>query len=104
MKQDESDGDGKSKSLFTEEEIESALVSNALLLFLAGFDTSSSSMAIVSYFLAKNPDIQERLYNEVQEAIVASNNDQRLGYNVVQDLPYLEQVKNGQRNEKLFEN
>ena len=41
------------------EEIERILISNSLLMFIAGFDTVST--AIVLYFLAKNPEYQERL-------------------------------------------
>ena len=33
-----------STSMFTHEEIEAALISNALLLFFAGFDTSSTGL------------------------------------------------------------
>lgn len=33
--------------VFTAEEIEAFLISNALLMFIAGFDTSSSGMALV---------------------------------------------------------
>ena len=37
----------------TEEEIEMLMTSNALLLFFAGFDTTSTAMAAVTYFLCK---------------------------------------------------
>ncbi len=35
-----------SKKVFSSEEIESILISNALLMFFAGFDTSSNGMAV----------------------------------------------------------
>ncbi len=34
------------KKIFTAEEIEEFLISNALLMFVAGFDTSSNAMAL----------------------------------------------------------
>ncbi len=34
------------KKIFTSEEIEAFLISNILLMFIAGFDTSSSGMAL----------------------------------------------------------
>jgi len=77
---------------FTEEEIEVALVSNALLLFFAGFDTTSSGMSLVTYFLAKNPIVQEKLFEEVQDAISQNIGDQKLDYYVIQAMPYLDQV------------
>jgi len=68
------------------------LISNALLLFFAGFDTSSSGMSLVAYFLAKNPNYQKKLFYEIQEAIHKNDGDQRLSYNDIQELPFLEQV------------
>ena len=46
----------------SEEEMEHCLVANALVLFLAGFDTTSTTVAVLLMYLAHNPDIQERLY------------------------------------------
>lgn len=80
-------------SAIPESEFEDCLVSNALLLFFAGFDTSSTIMSICLHFLAKNPDVQERLYLEVTDALEgALEDDGHLGYNAVQSLPYLDMV------------
>ena len=46
-----------------------------------------------SYFLANNPEIQEELFQEVEEAILKNGGDQHLDYNVIQSLPYLDQVR-----------
>jgi cytochrome P450 len=64
-------------------------VSNALLLFFAGFDTSSTTMSIALHFLATEPECQERLLAEVQEAI-AKSGAETLDYTAVQTLPFLE--------------
>jgi len=77
---------------FSDEEIEAALISNVLLLFVAGFDTSSSGMAFVMYHLAVNPHIQEKLLEEIDEAISKNGGNEHLDYNAVQELPYLDQV------------
>ena len=77
---------------FTDEEIEIALISNVLLLFVAGFDTSSTGMAIVMYFLTVNPNVQEKLWEEIDEAIAKNDGNTCLDYNTVQELPYLDQV------------
>ena len=78
------------KAFATQEDLETAIISNAFLLFFAGFDTSSSSMATCAYFLAKNPDVQQRLYEEISEAIESNNSSQHLEYNHIQGLPFLD--------------
>ena len=71
------------------EEIERILISNSLLMFLAGFDTVSSATSILFYFLAKNPEYQERLYQEIAEAVEVAGTD-HLDYAGVMNLPYME--------------
>lgn len=77
---------------FNEQELELYMVSNALVLYFAGLDTSSTMMSVCSYFLARNPFVQEKLRKEVDEAIEDNNGDKSLDYNVVQALPYLDKV------------
>jgi hypothetical protein len=45
-----------------------------------------------SYFLATNPDVQEELFREVEEAVAKNDGDEHLDYNHIQNLPYLDQV------------
>lgn len=71
------------------EEIERILISNSLLMFIAGFDTVSNSTAILFYFLAKNPEYQERLYQEIAEAVQVAGTEE-LDYAGIMNLPYLE--------------
>ena len=54
--------------------------------------TLLTGMSLVSYYLAKNPDVQEHLFLEVMDAIQENGDDQHLDYNVIQSLPYLDQV------------
>lgn len=76
---------------WSDEELEDAVVSNALLLFIAGFDQSSTTSAMIFYFLAKNPTIQDKLYGEISDAI-KENGDDKLPYDVVMQLSYLDMV------------
>lgn len=78
----------------SKEELEFLHISNALLLFLAGFDTSSTALAITLYFLAKNPVCQYRLAKEVDEAIERNHDDDNLDYNALQGLRFLENCIN----------
>ena len=54
-------------------------LSNSLLLFLAGQDTTSSALSVTSHFLAKNQDLQEMLYQEIKDAIDENDGDPNLG-------------------------
>ena len=49
-------------------------------------------MSLISYFLTKNPDVQEQLYREVSDAIQINGGNEQLDYNTIQSLPYLDQV------------
>ncbi|KOB68945.1 Microsomal cytochrome P450 [Operophtera brumata] len=66
------------------------LVSQAFLFFLAGFETVSSTMSFLLHELAVNPDVQERLVQEIRE------NDEKSGgkfdYSSIQNMTYMDMV------------
>ena len=66
------------------EQLELNLSSNALLLFMAGFDTSASLMAVLMVMLAKHQEIQDKVYQEVKDAVEENNGDHSLDYNTIQ--------------------
>ncbi|XP_067931669.1 cytochrome P450 3A11-like [Watersipora subatra] len=45
------------------------VIANAILFFLAGYETTSLTLHYVFYELAMNPDVQERLYDEIKENV-----------------------------------
>ena len=53
---------GNNKGAFSDQEIEDLIISNGLLLFFAGNDTTSSALSVACHFLAKNQDIQVRFF------------------------------------------
>ncbi|GMS94145.1 hypothetical protein PENTCL1PPCAC_16320, partial [Pristionchus entomophagus] len=65
------------------------IVSNAWALFLAGYETTSTSLAYASYLLAKHPEIQDTLYEEVTSTF---EDDETIDYERVMRLPYLHAV------------
>ena len=80
-------------SSIPKDKIEVFLIAQLLLLFFAGMDTSASILAVVMYALAKNPEVQERLFDEINDAL-AQSADGELDYNTTQTLPYMDMVIN----------
>ncbi|XP_041675561.1 cytochrome P450 6a8 isoform X1 [Drosophila eugracilis] len=66
------------------------VLAQAFVFFIAGFETSSSTMGYALYELAKNPDIQNKVRAEVEE--VLEQHDQKFTYECTKDLKYLNQV------------
>ncbi|XP_058788782.1 uncharacterized protein LOC131662839 [Phymastichus coffea] len=61
----------------------------AFVFFIGGFETSSSVATHCLYELALNPEIQEKLYNEIKEQ---SNSSCNLNYENLMQLKYLDMV------------
>ncbi|KAL3273876.1 hypothetical protein HHI36_015302 [Cryptolaemus montrouzieri] len=65
------------------------ITSQALIFFVAGFDTVSTAMCFMAYELALNPDIQQRLIMELDEHRAVNKN---LTYEGLAELTYLDMV------------
>ncbi|XP_001649101.2 probable cytochrome P450 9f2 [Aedes aegypti] len=70
---------------------ESEMIAQCFVFFLAGFDSVSSEMVFMAYELALNPDVQQRLYEEIVET------DKQLGgkpptYDTLQKMQYMDMV------------
>ncbi|XP_017069222.1 cytochrome P450 6g1 isoform X1 [Drosophila eugracilis] len=66
------------------------LVAQAGVFFTAGFETSSSTMSFALYELAKHPEMQKRLRQEINEALLEEGGT--LSYEKIQSLEYLAMV------------
>ncbi|XP_067007539.2 cytochrome P450 6k1 [Anabrus simplex] len=66
------------------------LVAQAALFFVAGFETSASTMSFALYELALQPKLQERLRNEIADAL--KDNGGNITYELVFGLKYLDMV------------
>ncbi|XP_075169576.1 cytochrome P450 6a8-like [Haematobia irritans] len=66
------------------------IAAQAFVFFLAGFETSSSTMGFSLYELAINQDMQSKVRQEINE--VLQNYDNKLTYEGVKELKYLQQI------------
>ncbi|XP_016958052.3 probable cytochrome P450 6a20 [Drosophila biarmipes] len=66
------------------------IAAQAFLFFLAGFETSSTTMGFALYELACNQDIQDKLRTEVDGVLEKHNG--KLDYDSMREMTYLEKV------------
>ncbi|EDX06195.1 GD10157 [Drosophila simulans] len=67
------------------------MAAQAFVFFVAGFETSSSTMSLCLYELAVQPEIQQRLREEI-ESVLANVDGGELNYDVLAQMTYLDQV------------
>ncbi|XP_050092168.1 probable cytochrome P450 9f2 [Anopheles aquasalis] len=67
------------------------MVAQCLIFFVAGFDTIATCMTFLMYELAIAPDLQDRLYEEVQDTEGALSGG-ALTYDALQRMRYLDMV------------
>ncbi|KAH9508580.1 hypothetical protein Btru_052072 [Bulinus truncatus] len=66
------------------------LIGQSILIIFAGFETTATTLQMVLYLLAKHPDVQERVVQEIQENVSAESPT----YDELGHLKYMEQVIN----------
>ena len=66
---------------------EKAVVAQGAIFLLAGFETTSKSLSVLTYMLAKHPEVQQRIYEEILENMSCVEDIQ---YETVQNLKYME--------------
>lgn len=81
--------EGNSADRITLQEI----VSQSFIFFVAGFETSSSTMMFCLYEMARNPDIQEIAREHIRSCMGKYNN--KLTYECLQEMDYLEKIVYG---------
>ena len=70
---------------------ENEIKSNSVIFLFAGYETTSLVLSYATHFLVNNPDIQERVR---QEVIDLFESEGKLDYNMVSKLQYMECVLN----------
>lgn len=69
------------------------ITAQALLFFLGGFEITATIMCLVSHELAINPEIQERLQEEVDGVMETSKGN--ITYEDLMGMKYLDMVVSG---------
>jgi cytochrome P450 len=77
----------KEGAKITEDEV----VATALVFLVAGYDTTGMTLSFLAYAMSKNPKIQEKLHEEIDQAF-EDNNGELPDYNTIQNLPYVDMV------------
>lgn len=65
MKAEVTDSEGKKVSKLTDGEV----LSQSFTFILAGYETTSNALAYTTYCLALNPEVQEKLIEEIDGAV-----------------------------------
>ena len=68
------------------------MTAQAFIFFFGGFDTTSTAMSFSTYEIAINPQIQEKLHQEIDAVLEAC--DGKLTWEALQGMHYLEAVVN----------
>nr|UOV22656.1 cytochrome P450 6a23 [Epicauta chinensis] len=66
------------------------LAAQCFIFFLAGFETSSTTMTFALYELARQPRIQQKLRKEINDVLQKHNN--QITYDAIKDMKYMNQV------------
>nr|XP_022910875.1 cytochrome P450 6a2-like [Onthophagus taurus] len=66
------------------------LTAQSLIFFIAGFETSSTTMSFCMYELAYNQEVQDRVRAEMNE--VLERHDNKISYDAIMEMKYLDQV------------
>ncbi|KAF8796998.1 Cytochrome P450 3A21 like protein [Argiope bruennichi] len=66
------------------------LVAQCVIFFLAGYDTTASTLSFITYMLALNPEVQERVHKDLVEAVQEANGE--LTYDAIQSVKYLDNI------------
>ena len=66
------------------------IMANTILVLVAGYETTATTITFTSYSLAINPRVQDRLRTEVNDALNSNGGD--LSYEVLSGLKYLDAV------------
>lgn len=69
------------------------IVAQCFVFFLAGYETSSTTMSFALYELATHPEYQKKVREEIFQMLKKYNN--RVCYDALKEMDYMQQVLDG---------
>jgi cytochrome P450 family 6 len=76
------------------------MAAQVFIFFIAGFETSSTTMGFCLYELALNPDIQQRVRDEIDTVLLKHGG--AITYEAIQDMEYLDKTVSGETHISSF--
>ena len=64
------------------------IVSNCFILLLTGFDTSANTLGVTCHYLAKHPEIQDKIVEEIEDVL----GDEEISFDRMNELRYMDAV------------
>ena len=86
------DAETKSEDGHVDRLTDEEIIANIILILVAGYETTSSLLTYSTYSLAVHPEIQDRLRQEIEEAVSADGGE--IKYDTIMNLKYLDAVIN----------
>nr|WON00865.1 cytochrome P450 6a14 [Arma chinensis] len=69
---------------------DNTITSNAFVFLLAGYETTATTLGYVLYELSENPEVQEKVYKEVNNVLKKHNGE--ITWEVLSEMKYVEMV------------
>lgn len=70
------------------------MVAQAIIFLLAGFDTVSTAMTFIIHELVLNPEVQQKLVEEIKE--YDQKNGGKFDFTSIQSMKYMDMVVSGE--------
>ena len=71
------------------------ITAQCVLFYIAGYDTTATTLSFLSYCLALHPDIQQKCMQEIET--VLEKHDGEITYEALQEMTYLDMVFAGKK-------
>jgi cytochrome P450 len=82
---------GKKVPMWEREEVDEIVAAQSAIFLVAGFDTTATTLTASSFLLAKNPEVQEKLYDQIMSKMEQYGD---VCHEMIADLPYVDHIVN----------
>lgn len=76
------------------------MTAQAYLFFIAGYESSSTTMSFCMYELARNPEVQQKVYEDITN--VLEKHDGQISYDSIGEMKYLDKCIDGMYENNRF--